>query len=109
MIAGDPHILHLIASFAVKMLRDNAASPRPHLPKEMGSLQLLLKLLVMGVHCKSLLLGEEQLINLIEGELKEVVGHFLPSFSTMLVQVSFKLFFGSFLKYDLSLCFGPYL
>uniref|UniRef100_A0A915NGI0 Negative elongation factor B n=1 Tax=Meloidogyne floridensis TaxID=298350 RepID=A0A915NGI0_9BILA len=86
MIAGDPHILHLIASFAVKMLRDNAASPRPHLPKEMGSLQLLLKLLVMGVHCKSLLLGEEQLINLIEGELKEVVGHFLPSFSTMLVQ-----------------------
>uniref|UniRef100_A0A915MJX8 Negative elongation factor B n=1 Tax=Meloidogyne javanica TaxID=6303 RepID=A0A915MJX8_MELJA len=86
MIAGDPYILHLIASFAVKMLRDNAASPRPHLPKEMGSLQLLLKLLVMGVHCKSLLLGEEQLINLIEGELKEVVGHFLPSFSTMLVQ-----------------------
>nr|CAD2206587.1 unnamed protein product [Meloidogyne enterolobii] len=86
MIAGDPHILHLIASFAVKMLRDNAASPRPHLPKEMGSLQLLLKLLVMGIHCKSLLLGEEQLINLIEGELKEVVGHFLPSFSTMLVQ-----------------------
>ena len=96
MIAGDPYILHLITSFAVKMLRDNAASPRPHLPKEMGSLQLLLKLLVMGVHCKSLLLGEEQLINLIEGELKEVVGHFLPSFSTMLVQVFLKLFFGVF-------------
>uniref|UniRef100_A0A1I8C1P2 Negative elongation factor B n=1 Tax=Meloidogyne hapla TaxID=6305 RepID=A0A1I8C1P2_MELHA len=86
MIAGDPHILHLIASFAVKMLRDNAGSPRPHLPKEMGSLQILLKLLVMGVHAKFLLMGEEQLINLVEGELKEVIGHFLPAFSTMLVQ-----------------------
>ncbi|KAF7633264.1 hypothetical protein Mgra_00007365 [Meloidogyne graminicola] len=86
MIAGDPHILHLLASFAVRMLRDNAGSPRPHLPKEMGSLQLLLKLLLMGVYARSLLLGEENFVNLIERELKEINGHFLPAFSTMIVQ-----------------------
>src|SRR5688572_7953207 len=73
MIAGCPHILHLISSFAIKMLRDNAANPSSHLPREMTSLhvfliifvrvqfpkiQVLVKLLQMGLHAKELLNGQ---------------------------------------------------
>jgi hypothetical protein len=49
MIAGCPHILHLISSFAIKMLRDNAANPSSHLPREMTSLHVFLIIFVYSL------------------------------------------------------------
>lgn len=87
MIAGDPHILHLIASFAVKMLRDNAAAgANGHLPREMASLQLLLKILQMGLNAPKLVGGQisiQQWAALDQPELSTI---FLAAFSSILCQ-----------------------
>ena len=64
MIAADPHTLHLIASFAVKMLRDNASGAGQK-PRDMLSLQLLVKILLMGLHAAELLRGKITLQQLV--------------------------------------------
>lgn len=48
MISHDPHITNFLCSMVVKILRDNALSTYC-LPRENLSLQLVLRLLTLGV------------------------------------------------------------
>lgn len=84
MIAADPHIQHLIATFTIKMIRENAINVHGHLPRAMPNLQLLIKLLQMGLHAGQLLSGELTVQQLSEP--MELFTVFLSAFSLQLSQ-----------------------
>lgn len=48
MIAADAHVVHFLSSMSVKVLRDTAINCSGHLPRELISLHLLLRLLTLG-------------------------------------------------------------
>uniref|UniRef100_A0A914ZVJ2 Negative elongation factor B n=3 Tax=Parascaris univalens TaxID=6257 RepID=A0A914ZVJ2_PARUN len=48
MIAADAHVVHFLSSMSVKVLRDTALNCSGHLPRELISLHLLLRLLTLG-------------------------------------------------------------
>uniref|UniRef100_A0A183BJB9 Mediator complex subunit 23 n=1 Tax=Globodera pallida TaxID=36090 RepID=A0A183BJB9_GLOPA len=83
LIAGDPHILHMIASAAVKTIRDNAFSANPTKPRDLTSVHLMVKMLLMGLHAKDLLTEQKQLPQMMDPEIFTV---FLAAFTTMIVQ-----------------------
>uniref|UniRef100_A0A914HI54 Uncharacterized protein n=1 Tax=Globodera rostochiensis TaxID=31243 RepID=A0A914HI54_GLORO len=83
LIAGDPNILHMIASAAVKTIRDNAFSANPTKPRDLTSVHLMVKMLLMGLHAKDLLTEQKQLHQMMDPEIFTV---FLAAFTTMIVQ-----------------------
>ncbi|VDK53274.1 unnamed protein product [Anisakis simplex] len=48
MVAADAHVVHFLSSMSVKVLKDTALNCSGHLPREVLSLQLLLRLLTLG-------------------------------------------------------------
>ncbi|KAL3101265.1 hypothetical protein niasHT_028021 [Heterodera trifolii] len=83
LIAADPHILHMIASAAVKTIRDNAFSVNPMKPRDLSSVHLMVKMLLMGLNAKDLLTEQKQLQQLMDPEIFTV---FLAAFTSMIVQ-----------------------
>ncbi|KHN85130.1 Negative elongation factor B [Toxocara canis] len=48
MVAADAHVVHFLSSMSVKVLKDTAVNCSGHLPRELPSLHLLLRLLTLG-------------------------------------------------------------
>lgn len=82
IIAADSHVVHFLASMVVKVLRENAASCGGHLPRDMHSLQLLIRVLALGASAQALVRGSSSpsLVDSI------FFTKFLPALSGLLVE-----------------------
>ncbi|KAK6754831.1 hypothetical protein RB195_013674 [Necator americanus] len=80
MIAGDVHVIHFLCSMTVKKLRDSGGT---HLPRDMPSVVVMVRVLSFGCAAKDLVSKKVQ-----PGEVLDSVflNRFLPEFQTLMVE-----------------------
>ncbi|KIH49749.1 hypothetical protein ANCDUO_20175, partial [Ancylostoma duodenale] len=80
MIAGDVHVTHFFCSLAVKKLRDSAGA---HLPRDMPSVVVMMRVLSYGCAAKDLVSKKIQPAEVLDSVF---INRFLPEFQTLMVE-----------------------
>ncbi|KAL6741130.1 hypothetical protein Aduo_014415 [Ancylostoma duodenale] len=80
MIAGDVHVTHFFCSLAVKKLRDSGGA---HLPRDMPSLVVMMRVLSYGCAAKDLVSKKIQPAEVLDSVF---INRFLPEFQTLMVE-----------------------
>ncbi|VDN01221.1 unnamed protein product [Thelazia callipaeda] len=84
MIAGDAHVIHFLSSMAVKVLRDSAVNGTGQLPRDLVSLQLILRLLCLGTKAHKVMTTKN--ITCIPNIDTLIFTRFLPSLNMLIVE-----------------------
>ncbi|CAD6189647.1 unnamed protein product [Caenorhabditis auriculariae] len=80
MISNDVHVVHFLSTTLLKKLKDNAGA---HLPREMPSVQLIIRILALGTNVKIICKTREIPTEMVDSI---VFTKFLSSFAYMIVE-----------------------
>ncbi|EPB73186.1 cofactor of BRCA1 [Ancylostoma ceylanicum] len=80
MIAGDVHVTHFFSSLMVKKLRDSGGA---HLPRDMPSVVVMVRVLSYGCAAKDLVSKKIQPAEVLDSVF---INRFLPEFQTLMVE-----------------------
>ncbi|KAK6057407.1 hypothetical protein COOONC_05079, partial [Cooperia oncophora] len=80
MVAGDVHVIHFLCSVTIRKLRDSAGA---HMPRDMHSVVVLVRVLSLGCCAKDLALGKVLPTEVVDSIF---ITKFLPEFTSLMVE-----------------------